>query len=253
MKKIKVLICLNVCLACLICYLCLNICFPENPITQTNVSPITFDVNRLNSTTSGSVNDPQNIDFRMSVLNPLSPAYAMKYIEKYGYPTEPEKLLNYHEVYSDWRPFLPNLMSSITKRMIMKTTDDIITKTASISVNTSKFAVGEELVATLTSLDGTGRRKKFGGDFYRARLIRGSNKLPDAIPCRIIDNNDGTYTIKAPLLFEGNLTLDVMLVTPLEGILEMIKETEKMLCNDRGYTATLQSKEQVVCSASYDW
>ena len=220
---------------------------------HTNFPPMIFDDNKLNATASVSVSESQYTDLQVPVLNPWSPAYGLQFLKNYEYPTKPEKLLNYHEVYSDWRPFLPNLMSSITKRMKMKTTDDIITKTASISVNTSKFAVGEELVATLTSLDGRGRRKEFGGDFYRARLIRGSNKLPDAIPCRIIDNNDGTYTIKAPLLFEGDLTLDVMLVTPLEGILEMIEETEKMLCDDRGYTATLQSKERVVCSASYDW
>ena len=214
---------------------------------------MTVDVNKRTLITFNSVNESQNTNFQVPKLNSLSPGYGIEFTEMYGYPTEPEKLLNYHEVYSDWRPFLPNLMTSITKRMKTKTTNDVITKTASISVNTNTFVIGEELVATLISLDGTGRRKEFGGDYYRARIIRGTGKYPDAIPCRIIDNNDGSYTIKAPLLFEGNLTLDVMLVTPLEGILEMIKETEKMLCDDRGYFAALQSKEQVVCSASYNW
>ena len=193
----------------------------------------------------------RSINFK--ALNPRSPFYGMHFAEKYGFPTEQKELQNYREVYSDWRPYLPTLRLSIAKRKKLNTADDIISKTASISVNTKMFAVGGSFEATLTSFDGNGKQKMFGGDYYRARLFRGSSETPDAIPCRITDNNDGTYTIKAPLLFEGQLNLNVVLVTPLEGILEMIKETEKMLCDDRGYIATLGNKERVVCSASYHW
>ena len=245
MKEIKLLIFLSFCSAIVVWNFCSHFHVFKFPLY------VSYDDNKFTLANSSFISNSKSTNFQVS--NPLSPAYGMEFVEKYGFPTETEKLQNYYEVYSDWRPYFPNLMSSIAKRMKMNTTDDVITRTASINVDKRKFVIGGELEATLTSLDGTGRRKAYGGDLYRARLIRGHGKYIDAVPCKITDNNDGTYAIKVPLLLQGDFTLDVVLVTPLEGILKMIEETEKMLCDDRGYTATLQSKEEVICSASYDW
>ena len=245
---------LYICFSLLIFYLATLVwtCFyfrtSENITKPRKYSPMLYDVDKVVLPTP---NFSENSNVKVS--NPRTPAYGMKFAEKYGFPTEEKELQNYGEVYSDWKPYFPNLMSSITKQKRMNMTDNVLTKTASVSINTKKFAVGNKFEATLTSFDGEGKRKKCGGDYYRVRLFRGSGERPDAIPCRVIDNNDGTYTIKSFLLVEGLLKLNVELVSPLEGILKMIKETENMLCDDRGYIASLTSKEKVVCSASYKW
>ena len=122
-----------------------------------------------------------------------------------------------------------------------------LTKSASINVTKSEYEFGDEFVATITSRDGGERTKKFGGDYYRARLIRGIPYHPDGIPCRVVDNEDGAYTVKAPLVLKGKLNLNVVLVQSFEWIIQVEQMTEHLTSWNPKYFVTLESKEEVPC------
>ena len=198
---------------------------------------------------------PKVADISEELLNPKSPFYCMIYKESYGLPLSNQERQNYKEVYHDWKDYFPSLVASIEKSVKENPTRNVklFTKTASINLNKTEFRFGQEFVAIITSIDGEGRAKKFGGDYYRARLIRGNTKNPDGIPCRIIDNGDGTYTAKAPLLLEGHLKFDVVLSLSFGAILEVIDQIRKGICDHDMYSARLNSGQSVGCSFSYEW
>lgn len=187
--------------------------------------------------------------------NHKSPFYGVFSKETFGLPISMEEQKNYTEEYRDWRVYFPSLIKAIneSKESNPSFNPKLFTTTGIVDVKTTNFEVGSELLATVTSIDGNGKAKKFGGDYYRARLSQNDSFRPDGVPCRVIDNENGTYSVKSFLLLEGTLNLEIKLVLPLEGIIDVINETSKMLCKEHGYVATLKTKETVECSFSYDW
>ena len=161
----------------------------------------------------------------------------------------------FKKINQNWKLIFLNLMLSLHKQQQFNPSLNIslYTSSASIVIKNTYFTLGDEFTATIFSIDGRGRPKTFGGDYYRARLVRGNGTYPDGIPCRVIDNLDGSYTVKAPLLLEGKLTLIVILVLPVEGIRDAIEETSRYTCDLEGYIARLESNETVVCRFIGKW
>ncbi|XP_035671690.1 NXPE family member 4-like [Branchiostoma floridae] len=76
---------------------------------------------------------------------------------------------------------------------------------------------GDVLTAIVTARDQEGRPKTYGGDFFRARLIRdGSPQASSA--GHIIDHDNGTYTVEFPLHWLGNVRIKIQLVHPSEAV-----------------------------------
>ena len=184
-----------------------------------------------------------------------SPYYGLFYKNMYGNSLGKVRQTLFKKINQNWKLIFPNLMLSLQKQQQLNPSQNIslYTSAASIVIKNNDFNLGNEFTATIFSIDGRGRPKTLGGDYYRARLVRGNGTYPDGIPCRVIDNLDGSYTVKAPLLLEGTLTLIVILVLPVEGIRDAIEETSRYTCDFEGFKARLESKETVVCRSIGRW
>uniref|UniRef100_H2ZEU8 NXPE C-terminal domain-containing protein n=1 Tax=Ciona savignyi TaxID=51511 RepID=H2ZEU8_CIOSA len=119
-----------------------------------------------------------------------------------------------------------------------------------IEGNRSRYMTGDTFKATIYAKDRLGRPKKFGGDFFRARLLRNTGFviIPDGIPCVIIDHSNGSYSITAPLVQAAVFTLEVVLVSSLEAISRLIQFTATNREIGRVYLAELESGEKVHCN-----
>ena len=198
-----------------------------------------------------NANTTMNVALSQINLDRYSPFYGLKPASLYGVPLT-EKLSFWNDL-QDWKDFFPELITSINRQKEANPLQNsvLFTHKTSITVAKTKFKIGDEFEATLTSLDGTEKSKKFGGDYYRARLLSlPESQPPDGIPCRVIDNYDGTYTVKAPLIFKGLLKLDVTLVHTLESIIEIIKQTDHVATWGLQYQAKLQTNETVTCNTN---
>ena len=71
-----------------------------------------------------------------------------------------------------------------------KHNSNLYTNSFSVFIQKSLYYVGDEFVATIRSFDSNKIQKLFGGDYYRARLIRNNSKYLDGIPCRVTDNEN---------------------------------------------------------------
>ena len=153
--------------------------------------------------------------------------------------------------------YFPKLMFALDKsNSVNSTTGTTLLHSRSFNVTPIKnsFAFGDEFIATISSMDSKGTLKTFGGDFYRARLIRrGGRNISDGIPCRLNDNEDGTYDVKAPLLLEGLLELEVKLVICFEGIRELLKQTKGLSYWGIHFIATLENGENTTCNMNFSY
>uniref|UniRef100_F6SY14 NXPE C-terminal domain-containing protein n=1 Tax=Ciona intestinalis TaxID=7719 RepID=F6SY14_CIOIN len=117
--------------------------------------------------------------------------------------------------------------------------------------NTAVYKVGDTLVAKVEAYDGLGRRKRYGGDYFFARLINtdeNGDELGSGIGCNIIDRADGSYTISAPLLWPGNTTLFVDLVHPSEAVAALVYYSAAGKENGITFVSTYPTGEQVYCN-----
>ena len=182
----------------------------------------------------------------------LSPFYGMNHRDTYGQPRSnfENRTLNISSV--KWETFFPKTLRAVinmkTKTSVQNS--KIFTSFFNVSLDKHNYYFGDEFTATIMSRDSTGNRKTFGGDYYRARLIRDNSLYPDGIPCRVTDNEDGSYTVKAPLVLNGRLTLEVVLVIPIEGIHEILEKTKDKPWWGAFFKAELESGEKVICNTN---
>ncbi|XP_007934709.1 NXPE family member 1 [Orycteropus afer afer] len=78
------------------------------------------------------------------------------------------------------------------------------------------YCKGEQLELLLEARDHLGRRKKYGGDFLRARMS--SPSLRAGASGEVIDFNNGTYLVRFTLFWEGQVSLSLLLIHPSEGV-----------------------------------
>ncbi|XP_069840393.1 NXPE family member 4-like [Dendropsophus ebraccatus] len=79
-----------------------------------------------------------------------------------------------------------------------------------------KYCVGEEFVVRIDMYDHLGKRKTYGGDFVRPRLI--SEDLGAAVSGIVKDFNNGSYHVHFPLYWEGKVKVNILLFHPSEGV-----------------------------------
>ena len=194
-------------------------------------------------------NDGNRFVIPPEALQRSSPFYGMIYKNDYGLPVKSE--IRSSKIENNWKLYFPNLMKNLKKleEFNIALNNRSFTHSSSIKLMQTNYTLGEEFRAIITSLDRENRTKKFGGDYYRARLVRKNESRPaDGIPCKVTDNNDGSYSVSAPLLLNGSFVLEVKLVISIEGIREIIQKTESIVTWFGHYVAKLETKEKVTCN-----
>ncbi|KAM5245989.1 NXPE family member 4 [Ctenodactylus gundi] len=98
----------------------------------------------------------------------------------------------------------------------INTTTSAAHSTATILNPQDTYCTGDQLDVLLEMRDHTGHKKKYGGDFLRARIS--SPILKAGASGKVTDFNNGTYLITFPLFWEGQVSLSVLLMHPSEGV-----------------------------------
>uniref|UniRef100_H2YQV2 NXPE C-terminal domain-containing protein n=1 Tax=Ciona savignyi TaxID=51511 RepID=H2YQV2_CIOSA len=153
---------------------------------------------------------------------------------------------------TDWRVFFPKLSDALDRFERLNPSHDEQAFTSPTSTEVvlaagTTYIIGDTFKATIYAKDRQGRPKAFGGDFFRARLIRDKSAGPftDGIPCVVTDHWNGTYSVSAPLVQAAGFTLEVILVTSLEGISRLVQFTSTRRELGYNYVADLESGEKV--------
>ncbi|XP_077435328.1 NXPE family member 3-like isoform X2 [Vanacampus margaritifer] len=84
------------------------------------------------------------------------------------------------------------------------------------SKNNHTWYVGDQLEVQIHLHDFKGRPKNYGGDFLLARLH--SPKHRAGVAGQVLDHKNGYYSVGFPLLWEGSVQVDVMMVHSSEAI-----------------------------------
>ncbi|XP_041964332.1 NXPE family member 3-like isoform X2 [Alosa sapidissima] len=83
------------------------------------------------------------------------------------------------------------------------------------------YYVGNELLATIVAKDFTGVPKHYGGDFFQAKVF--SNELKANVFGEVMDHQNGTYTARFILPWEGTMSVAVRLIHSSEAVLVLKK------------------------------
>lgn len=79
------------------------------------------------------------------------------------------------------------------------------------------YSLCDRVIVQIEARDSLNRIKSYGGDMFRVKLF--SKKPYAAVNAdRFVDLNNGTYLAFFPILWEGDIGLQVMLVHPAEAI-----------------------------------
>lgn len=78
------------------------------------------------------------------------------------------------------------------------------------------YCVGDELVVQIDVYDHMGSRKKYGGDFLRARLF--SSDLGASVSGQLQDLKNGSYRARFHLYWAGSAKVSIWLFYPSEGV-----------------------------------
>ncbi|XP_012932121.1 NXPE family member 4 [Heterocephalus glaber] len=97
----------------------------------------------------------------------------------------------------------------------MNTTTSAKHSKATILNPQDTYCQGDQLDVLLKMRDHLGQRKKYGGDFLRARMS--SPDLKAGASGNVTDFNNGTYLVSFTLFWEGQVSLSVLLMHPSEG------------------------------------
>uniref|UniRef100_A0A8D2JQ96 NXPE C-terminal domain-containing protein n=1 Tax=Sciurus vulgaris TaxID=55149 RepID=A0A8D2JQ96_SCIVU len=98
----------------------------------------------------------------------------------------------------------------------VNTTTSATHSTVSILNPRDTYCRGDQLDILLEARDYLGRRKEYGGDFLRARMS--SPALKAGASGKVTDFNNGTYLVSFTLLWEGRVSLSLLLIHPSEGV-----------------------------------
>ncbi|XP_060107631.1 NXPE family member 1-like [Heteronotia binoei] len=110
---------------------------------------------------------------------------------------------------------LDQRMPKVTFRDLEATTSAKHSKAALLNRKDS-YCVGDHLTVRLDAYDHLGRRKKYGGDFLRARIY--SSHLKAGASGLIEDYRNGTYLVNFTLFWRGEVRVSILLIHPSEGV-----------------------------------
>ncbi|XP_077774015.1 NXPE family member 3-like [Podarcis muralis] len=99
------------------------------------------------------------------------------------------------------------------------------------------YTVGDTLLVRLEARDHAGRRKRYGGDFVRAKVH--SPELKAAAAGTVQDHGNGSYTLAFPLLWAGAVRVAVRLTHSSEAValLRRIRRSQPSTVAFSGYFA----------------
>ena len=208
----------------------------------------------------------EEVDFKnvpVETLNPNSQFFRMVYKDTYGLPSKYNKanhenfLKEFSKDLPSWQNFMPNTATSLNQYKLHNPSgySSAFTSAQSSSVlmpNQKQFNVGDIFTAQIQARDFLKRNKVFGGDYFRARLMRipsSGDKLEDGIPCFVEDHLNGSYTLRAPLLVPGTYKLDVILCASIEAIDAYVRWADGRMNQGFIFEATLISDETTACNS----
>ncbi|XP_054853163.1 NXPE family member 1-like isoform X2 [Eublepharis macularius] len=113
---------------------------------------------------------------------------------------------------------LDQQMPSITFRDV-KTTTSAKNSKATLLSHKDSYCVGDHLIVRLDLYDHLGKRKRYGGDFLRARVY--SPGLKAGASGQVEDYKNGTYLVNFTLFWEGDVRVSILLIHPSEGVSAM--------------------------------
>ncbi|KAM9801904.1 NXPE family member 3-like [Syngnathus typhle] len=115
-------------------------------------------------------------------------------------------------------------------------------------VPAKNWSVGDQLEVQVQLRDFKGRPKRYGGDLLLARLH--SPKYKAGVAGQVLDHNNGLYTARFPLLWEGSAQVDVVMVHSSEAVAVLQRLREKR--PDRLYFSSIfgqgNHSEKMVCN-----
>ncbi|XP_043849623.1 NXPE family member 4-like [Dromiciops gliroides] len=98
----------------------------------------------------------------------------------------------------------------------VNTTTSAAHSVATIFNAKATYCSGDQLDILLEVRDFLGQRKKYGGDFLRARIS--SPELKAGASGRVTDFNNGTYLVSFTLFWVGRISVSLLLIHPSEGV-----------------------------------
>ncbi|XP_075035260.1 NXPE family member 4-like isoform X1 [Mixophyes fleayi] len=107
------------------------------------------------------------------------------------------------------------------------------------------YCIGDQLHVKVEAYDYTGNRKSYGGDYLRARIY--SPATNSSASGSIVDNYDGTYSIKFTLFWEGTVHLSILLMHPSEAVSALWRGRNQGFANIK-YTGNFTSATEYVNS-----
>ena len=195
-------------------------------------------------------------------LDKNSPYFGLIYINTYGTSSKCEKIEPY-DWFAEFTKNLPSWKSFMTQtsfslrqynRKNPNQHQSMFTspKSSVLITKQKQYLVGHEFVAQIQARDSLNQSRGFGGDYFRAALIKNStskSEFRDGIPCSVQDHLNGTYTLRAPLLVPGTYVLEVLLCASVELISAYIEWTNGRIHRGYIHTAQLESNELVKCNS----
>ncbi|XP_054831417.1 NXPE family member 3-like [Eublepharis macularius] len=85
-----------------------------------------------------------------------------------------------------------------------------------LSHSQHNYTVGDTLLVRLEARDHSGQPKRYGGDFFRAKVH--SPELKASVAGTVQDHSNGTYTLAFPLLWAGTVQVSVRLIHSSEAV-----------------------------------
>ncbi|KAI8496305.1 Neurexophilin [Branchiostoma belcheri] len=114
---------------------------------------------------------------------------------------------------------------------------------------------GDVLTVMVVARDKNRRKKTYGGDFFRARLVS-SDRSPQASSAgHVTDHRNGIYTVRFPLHWAGNVSIKIQLVHPSEAVkvLQRVREVPNKRCDfskpEVNGTWICEKPDKLPCSA----
>uniref|UniRef100_A0A3Q2Z2G0 Neurexophilin and PC-esterase domain family, member 3 n=2 Tax=Hippocampus comes TaxID=109280 RepID=A0A3Q2Z2G0_HIPCM len=116
------------------------------------------------------------------------------------------------------------------------------------SKNNQHWYVGDQLEVQVHLHDFKGRPKRYGGDFLLARLH--SPKYRAGVAGQVLDHENGLYSVRFPLLWQGLAQVNVMMVHSSEAVAVLRRLREKR--PDRAFFVSIfrrgRHSEKTVCN-----
>ncbi|XP_073698620.1 NXPE family member 3-like [Garra rufa] len=126
----------------------------------------------------------------------------------------------------DW----PNPDQKITHWM--QSTSTVHSSFSIVGVNES-YKVGDKLYVTITARDHNKNPKRYGGDYFKAKLF--NSELNASVFGEVVDHRNGTYTVPLLLPWEGPAQVFVRLEHSSEAVQIIQKHRETPRTHFKGY------------------